>query len=89
MAKGKSTGGLMATLVVAAIGVKLLAWIANNYISGADPTGTFSDLAESFTGIADLLFYALIALILLMIPFYLSRRKKNAVPDRSGPVERK
>jgi len=79
----------MATLVVAAVGVKLLAWIADNYISQADTTGMFSDLAESFTGIADLLFYALLALIILMIPFYLQRRKKNDVPDRTRPVERK
>ncbi len=85
--KGRSAGGWIVTLVLAAIGIKIITWLSNSYISQAD-TGMFSDLIASFARIGDLLFYGLLVLAALLIPVYLQRRKKNVVPSRPRPVER-
>ncbi len=78
------------SLIIAAIGVKGMTYIAENYLSKIDPSGSFSSSISGFLGIADLIFYGLIALIVLLIPYYLSKRKKkDAIPDRAGPVGRK
>jgi uncharacterized membrane protein len=80
------------SLVVAALGIKAMTYIADNYVKNIDPSGSFSSVISGFLGIADMIFYGLIALIILLIPYYLSKRKgdkKNVIPDRAGPVGRK
>jgi uncharacterized membrane protein len=82
--KGESS--VIVKLVVLAVGIKILTYVAGNYTS----TDIFGASVASLLGIVDLVFYGIVALIVLLIPYYLSkRRKKNAVPDRSRPVERK
>ena len=88
--KGKA--GILITVIIAAVGIKVLTILAGNYIAAADPTSSFSDIIAGFLGLADMLFYGLVALLIILIPYTLSRRKKrekNAVPDRSGSVGRK
>jgi len=74
--KGKN-GSMLITLVILAVAVKGLTYIAGGQVKSADPSGSFSGLTEGFLGIADLFFYGIVLLIIILIPYYLSRRKKS------------
>ncbi|HLC67466.1 MAG TPA: hypothetical protein VJI12_01150 [archaeon] len=76
MAKGKS-GNVLVTLIVLAAAVKGLTYITGGQIKSADPTGSFGSLISGFLGIADLMFYGLVALIIILIPYYISKRNKS------------
>ena len=78
--KGKSAGGMIINLLIAAAGIKLLMLVADGFVKGADPSGAFVGLISSFLGIGDLLFYALLALAALTIPYWIfkKRSKKEA-----------
>lgn len=65
---------LILTLIIVAIGIKLILWISGNYIGNV---GGFSDLVAGFTGLGDLAMYGLILLAVLLIPYYLSKRSQE------------
>ncbi len=70
----KDVRNLMLTLIILAIGIKLIMWITGNYIGNA---GSFSDLVAGFTGLGDLAMYGLILLAILLMPYYLSKRSQE------------
>ena len=74
--KGKS-GNVLITLIVLALAVKGLTYVAGGQLKSADPTGSFGSLTSGFLGIADFMFYGLIVLIIILIPYYLSKRKRK------------
>ena len=76
MAKGK-TGNILITLAVIVLGVKALTYIAGGQLKSADPTGAFSDLISGFLGIADLLFWGALALVVILMPYHFSKRKRK------------
>ncbi|HLC76600.1 MAG TPA: hypothetical protein VJH04_00175 [archaeon] len=75
----KNVRNLILTLIILAIGVKLILWISGNYIGSS---GQFSDLVAGFAGLGDLAMYGLILLAILLIPYYLSKRSQER--KRSG-----
>ena len=84
--KGKS-GSMLITLIIIAVAVKGLTYVADGQIKSADPNGTFSGLISGFLGIADIMFYGLIAIIIILVPYYLSRRKRKAA-EQQRPVSK-
>lgn len=70
----KDVRNLILTLIILAIGIKLIMWITGNYIGNA---GSFSDLVAGFTGLGDLAMYGLILLAILLMPYYLSKRSQE------------
>ena len=70
----KSARNLILTLIILAIGIKLILWISGNYIGSA---GQFSDLVAGFAGLGVLAMYGLILLAILLIPYYLSKRSQE------------
>lgn len=75
----KNVRNLILTLIVLAIGIKLILWISGNYIGNA---GEFSSLVAGFTGLGDLAMYGLILLAIILIPYYFSKRSQEK--KRSG-----
>lgn len=72
--KARDARNLIITLIIAVVGVKLVLWISGNYIGNA---AGFSDLVKGFTGLGDLMMYGLIALAILLVPYYLSKRSQE------------
>jgi len=87
--KAKDIRNLTITLVVLIVGIKLIVMISNRYINQAGVAG-FSDLIKGFTGMGDLLIYGLAIIVILLIPYYISKRsgEKNALPNRPRPLGR-
>lgn len=76
--KAKDVRNLIISLVIAAIGIKLIAIISGRYISAAGATG-FSELVSAFIGLGDLALYGLIVIAILLVPYYLSKRSKEKI----------
>ena len=75
--KAKDARNLIVTLIVLAIGVKLITWISANYISKVPGAGGLSSTVNSFLGLGDLSLYAIAIVVILLIPYYLSKRSKE------------
>jgi amino acid transporter len=91
--KSKDVRNLIFTLIVLLIGIKAVYYIFNGFLSKVEILKSMSDVLTSLSGLIDLLTYVIIAVIILAIPFYLSKRsgekklKKgvpNALPNRTG-----
>lgn len=74
MMKGKGVGGLILSLAIAAAGIKVLTYVADGYLKGAE-ANPFSDLISSFMGVGDFLFYGLAALAVLLIPYWVYKKR--------------
>jgi len=74
--KAKDARNLIISLIVVAIGIKLIAIISARYASIAG-AGGFSELISAFLGLGNLAMYGLILLAILLIPYYLSKRSKE------------
>ena len=72
--RAKGVRNYILTLIILAIGVKLILWIPGNYVDSADG---FADLVGAFTGLGDLTMYGLILLAILLVPYYLSKRSQE------------
>ena len=73
----KNSRNAILTLIILAIGIKLLLFITGKYVDIA----AAGDLGKSLISMSDLLFYGLLLLALLLVPFYLNSRsnEKKAV----------
>lgn len=74
--KAKDARNLILTLIIVAIGIKIITFITGRYISAAG-AGGFGELIGAFTGLGDLALYGLIFLAILLIPYYLSKRSQE------------
>ena len=74
--QAKDARNLIITLVIVAVGIKLIAFISGRYISGTG-FGGFSELVAAFLGLGDLALYGLIVLAILLVPYYLSKRSQE------------
>ena len=72
--KARDVRNLILTLIILALGIKLILWISGNYIGNA---GDFSGLVTGFTGLGDLAMYGLILFAVLLFPYYLSKRSQE------------
>jgi hypothetical protein len=84
--KGKGAGGMIINLLIAAAGIKLLMIVSNSFVKGADPSGSFYGLISAFLGIGDLIFYGLLALAALIVPYYIYKRRNNKVKETPRPL---
>lgn len=69
--RSKDIRNLILTLIILAVGIKLILLISAHYIAQA---GAFSELATAFQGLGDLTIYGLAAIVLLLLPYYFSKR---------------
>ena len=72
--KSRDARNLIITLVVIAVGIKLITYISGRYIGQA---GAVADLVASFTGLGDLVLYGVIILAVILVPVYLSKRSQE------------
>lgn len=87
----KSVRNLIFTLVILLVGIRAALFFFKSFLSKFEILSSFKNFVDVIYGMNDLITYALIALIIILIPFYLSKRssekkgEKNALPDRNGP----
>lgn len=74
--KSKDARNLILTLIIIAIGIKIISIVTGRYVSAAG-AGGFGELIAAFTGLGDLALYGLIFLAILLIPYYLSKRSQE------------
>jgi len=73
----KSIRNGIITLIILALGVKLIFYVLEKFIDISQA----GDIGKSLTGMGDLFVYGVAALAIILVPFYLSARsseKKNA-----------
>ena len=74
--RAKDVRNLIISLIVVAIGIKLITWISNHYVSASGFAG-FSELINAFAGLGDLALYGLIFFAIILVPYYLSKRSQE------------
>lgn len=75
--KSHDARNLIVTLIIVAVGVKLLLSISDYYASRAGSAGQFSELIQAFASLGNFAIYGLIILAILLIPYYLSKRSEE------------
>lgn len=77
--RAKDVRNLIITLVIVAIGIKLILFISSYYVNkyGSQDIAGFGDLVNGFTGLGDLAMYGLILLAIILIPYYFSKRSQE------------
>ena len=73
----KSIRNLIIALVIILIGIRIILFVFNSYLSQYSIAGSLSELIGAVEGMSTLLTYGLIVLIIIAIPFYLSKRSKE------------
>jgi uncharacterized membrane protein len=75
----KDNRNLIIALIILAIGIKIILMAFSNYLSKnvGGIVGGFSDLTGSVESMGTLIIYGIIVLIILLIPFYLSKRSEE------------
>lgn len=68
---------LIVTLIIIAVGVKLLLAISDYYVSRSGASGQLGTLVNSFTSLGDFATYGIIILAVLLVPYYLSKRSQE------------
>ena len=71
--ESKKIRDLILTLVVLIVGIKLLVVIGLSYISDVG----FSGLTSSMESMSDILIIGLAFMIIILVPFYLSKRSEE------------
>jgi len=84
----KSTRNIIFGLIILAVGMYFMLRIASAYISSAGDTSPAKDIIASFTSYSTLFIYAVIVMVIILIPVYLYQRAgEKAAPKPS--VEKK
>jgi hypothetical protein len=88
--RAKDVRNFIFSVIVLIIGIRAVYYIFNGYLAKVEILKSMRDLLASVSSLVDLFTYILIAVVILSIPFYLSKRSdekkvsKNAVPNRPG-----
>jgi len=82
----KDIRNLIISLFIAAAGIKLLLMLSSGYIKSSG-IGGIDKIISSFEGIGNLLFYAAVAIALLLIPFYLSKKSDEKKEKQAGKMK--
>lgn len=80
----KSVRNLIIALVILLIGIRMIVFVFNNYMSRFAVAGSLTEIVAAVEGMGTLLTYGIIVLIIIAIPFYLSKRsgeKEMGVSD--------
>ena len=75
--KSRDVRNLIITLIILAIGIKLITLISASSISNVPGVESISNVVKSFTGLGDLSLYGIAFLVILLIPYYLSKRSQE------------
>ena len=75
--KSRDVRNLIITLIILAIGIKLITLISASSISNIPGIESVSKVVESFKGLGDLSLYGIAFLVILLIPYYFSKRSKE------------
>jgi len=79
----KSIRNLIIALVVLLIGIRAVIFIFNSYLSQFTVAGSLTGIVGAVEGMSTLLTYGILALIVIAIPFYLSKRSKEKESKRA------
>lgn len=88
--RAKDVRNFIFSVIVLIIGIRAVYYIFNGYLAKVEILKSMRDILSSVSSLVDLFTYILIAVVILSIPFYLSKRSdekrvnKNVVPNRSG-----
>lgn len=74
--KAKDARNMIIALIVVAIGIKLITWISGRYISGTNFSGV-EDIVKAMGGLGDLALYGIAVIVILLIPYYFSKRSQE------------
>lgn len=77
--RAKDIRNLIISLIIVAVGIKLITAISRDYMSSVGSVGSFSELIGSFNSLGDFALYGLVLLAILLVPFYLSKRSKEKI----------
>ena len=76
--KAKDARNLIITLIVLAIGIKILTTLGSRYATQAGAAG-FESLIKGFAGLGDLAMYGIILLAVLLVPYYFHKRSQERI----------